>query len=88
MRCAGSRPIWPDLDAGIAELRRVLRPAGRLTVSWYGGEHPSRSVRRLVLPEDQLERVENGLRSRFADVRRMRTRRCTVFDARVENTLP
>jgi SAM-dependent methyltransferase len=74
--------IWPDLDTGVVELHRVLRPDGRLVLSWHGGERPSRMARGLVLPEERLQRIEDALRARFPEVRRTLTRRCTVFEAR------
>lgn len=75
--------IWPDLDAAVAELRRVLRPSGRLVLSWHGGRQPSRAASRMLLSDDRLARIEDELRRHFADVRRARTRRCEVFDAHV-----
>ncbi|MGH3564549.1 MAG: class I SAM-dependent methyltransferase [Pseudonocardia sp.] len=79
--------IWPDLEAGTDELRRVLRPGGELVLSWHGGREPSRAARALVLPEGQLAMIETALHGRFGDVRRVLTRRCTVFRAR-RVTLP
>jgi SAM-dependent methyltransferase len=74
--------IWPDLDAGAGELRRVLRPDGRLVIAWHGGEHPTRAQRALVLPEEKLARIEQALGAHFATVSRTLLRRCTVFQAR------
>jgi SAM-dependent methyltransferase len=80
--------IWPDLDAGVAELRRVLRPGGQLVLSWHGGERPSRAARGLMLPEERLRRIEDALRERFPAVERALTRRCTVFTARAWRASP
>jgi SAM-dependent methyltransferase len=73
--------IWPDLEAAVAELHRVVRPGGTLVIAWHGGTSRSRIVRSLRLPEDQLHRIENVLRGRFDEVGRRQLTRLDVFSA-------
>lgn len=73
--------LWPSLEAGIAELRRVTRPSGRLVIAWHGGLAPSIFVRSLRLPEDKLERIATALGRSFASVTRVEQQRDTVFVA-------
>lgn len=63
--------IWPDLDAGLDELRRVLRDGGTLLLAWHRGAGArSPASRRIGLPAAALARIEDGLRARFPDVTR------------------
>jgi ubiquinone/menaquinone biosynthesis C-methylase UbiE len=73
--------IWPDLEAGIAELHRVVRPGGTVTLAWHGGTNPSRIARGLRLPADKLDRVEAALRTTFGQVRREQLPSLDVFTA-------
>jgi SAM-dependent methyltransferase len=73
--------IWPDLAAGAGELARVVRPTGRLLLSWHGGTAPSRMARSLVLPEEQLRRIQAALAAEFGSVQWLRTSHCEVFRA-------
>lgn len=73
--------IWPDLEAGVRELHRVVRPGGTVTIAWHGGTAPSRIADKLRLPGDKLDRIEAALREVFADVTRRRLKDVDVFRA-------
>jgi SAM-dependent methyltransferase len=73
--------IWPDLDAGIRELHRVVRPGGTVVLAWHGGTEPSRIARGLRLPADKLDRVESTLGEHFARVTRSQLSSLDVFTA-------
>ncbi len=71
--------IWPDLEAAVGELHRVVRPGGTVVIAWHGGTKPSRVARSLRLPEDELGRIEHVLRDRFAEVSRRQLASLDVF---------
>jgi ubiquinone/menaquinone biosynthesis C-methylase UbiE len=73
--------IWPDVEAAVDELHRVLRPGGIVVIAWHGGTSPSRIARSLRLPDDQLNRIEQAMRNHFSDVTRHQLTRLDVFKA-------
>jgi len=79
---ANSVAAWPDLDAGILELRRVTARGGRVAIAWHGGTHPNRIARRLALPAGALDRIETALAQRLEQVTRHELTGLTVFTAR------
>jgi ubiquinone/menaquinone biosynthesis C-methylase UbiE len=72
---------WPDLEAGVRELHRVVRRGGTVVIAWHGGTSPSRIAQSLRLPEDKLRRVQHALEARFSEVTRHRLRSLEVFRA-------
>jgi SAM-dependent methyltransferase len=62
--------MWPDLAAGLGEIRRVLRPDGRLVLSWHSPTAPSRTHRRLALSETSIGTLSDALGASFGDVER------------------
>jgi ubiquinone/menaquinone biosynthesis C-methylase UbiE len=73
--------IWPDLEAGVGELHRVVRPGGTVVIAWHGGTKPSGPAKSLRLSEDQLGRIEQAMRDHFSDVTRHQLTRLDVFRA-------
>jgi SAM-dependent methyltransferase len=73
--------IWPDLEAAVGELHRVVRPGGTVVIAWHGGTTPSSIARSLRLPEDELGRIEQTLRNHFPEVGRHQLTSLDVFEA-------
>jgi SAM-dependent methyltransferase len=73
--------IWPDLEAGLAELARVLRPGGHLLLGWHSPTARSSIARRMALSPDQLARIETGLAERFSSTNQTTLSDILIFHA-------
>ncbi|WP_017622431.1 class I SAM-dependent methyltransferase [Nocardiopsis chromatogenes] len=68
--------MWPRLDAAVDELHRVLRPGGRLVLSWH------LSPARFALAPDERAEVREALARRFGAADTGDLRHGAVFFAR------
>lgn len=66
--------LWPDLDAGLDELHRVLRPGGSLLLAWH-------RARGMGLSTAAQARLSDALRARFVPVTRDDLRDAVLWTA-------
>ncbi len=74
--------MWPNPDAALAEIRRVLRPGGQVVLSWHSPTSPSPSMRRLALSADAVNDLKAALSSTFDQVRQHDLVHSTAWTAR------
>ncbi len=78
--------LWPDLDAGLREARRVLRGGGRVVISWHSATAPDKMQRRLALSEAEAETLTRAMDEVFGTVQRRSLTHSAVWEATVPQT--
>jgi SAM-dependent methyltransferase len=63
-------PMWPDLDAALAEIRRVLHPKGHVFIAWHGGTRPVGHQKKLVLSPKRLSEIDTLVSDHFPSAQR------------------
>src|SRR5919204_412524 len=74
--------VWPDLEAGLRELHRVLRPGGRLLLGWHGRHSPNRMQRRLGLSEQRIAEIQQAITRVFGPTDRADLTHLVTWQAR------
>ena len=78
--------LWPDLDAGLREARRVLRGGGRVVISWHSATAPDKMQRRLALSEAEAETLTRAMGEVFSGVQLRSLTHSAVWEATVPQT--
>ena len=59
---------WPDVPAGVREMRRVTAPGGRFLVAVHSRQSKARGARRLGLSAERLTELGSLLQDQFDEV--------------------
>lgn len=78
---ANTIQFWPDLTAGLREIRRVTRPGGQVLIAWHGGTTPTRIQRRLALDPSELTNLHLAIREHVGNVERTQLSQSELFSA-------
>ena len=78
---ANTIQFWPDLTAGLREIRRVTRPGGQVLIAWHGGTAPTGIQRRLVLDPSELTNLASAVREHIGKVERTQLSQSELFSA-------